>query len=261
MFRARVLFYQGDVLAARAELAAAKDAAARLRSQVEQAAALLEIEVLLQEGATARAEEVLTAARASERCQSVASHAVALGRVHLAAADPTGALAAVTPCLSGQTARTRVVDTVGALLVAATAHRRLGAQVPAAEFLERALALAERDGLVRVFLDAGRGVRALLTVLIAPEGPHAGFRTALLHRFDVAPAASWKPPEQSVRLTASERAVLRYLPSHLTNEEIAQDLCLSVNTVKSHLRTLYRKLGVTSRREAIARALQLDLLR
>ncbi|GAA5024907.1 LuxR C-terminal-related transcriptional regulator [Actinopolymorpha pittospori] len=261
VFRARVLLYQGDVSAARAELAAAKDAAVRLRSQVEHAAALLEIEVLLQEGATARAEEVLTAARSSERCESVASHAVALGRVHLAAADPNAALAAVTPCLSGQTVRTRVVDTVGALLVAATAHRRLGAQAPAAEFLERALALAERDGLVRVFLDAGRGVRALLTVLIAPEGPHAGFRTALLHRFDVAPAASWKPPEQSVRLTASERAVLRYLPSHLTNEEIAQDLCLSVNTVKSHLRTLYRKLGVTSRREAIARALQLDLLR
>jgi LuxR family transcriptional regulator, maltose regulon positive regulatory protein len=55
--------------------------------------------------------------------------------------------------------------------------------------------------------------------------------------------------------------VLQYLPSHLTNEEIAEDLCVSINTVKSHLRSLYRKLNVAHRREAIARARQLDLLR
>jgi LuxR family maltose regulon positive regulatory protein len=47
---------------------------------------------------------------------------------------------------------------------------------------------------------------------------------------------------------------MRYLSSHLTNEEIAEDLCLSVNTVKTHLRAIYRKLGVSSRRAAIAAA-------
>ena len=191
----------------------------------------------------------------------IAADTVAEGRVHLAQGDPAAALDAVTPCLSGATVETRLLDTVGALLVAATAHRRLGTQAAAAGFLERALTLARDEGLIHVFLEAGRGVRALLTVMIPPQGPHAGFRSALLHRFDVQPAATLKSSDQLTRLTASERAVLRYLPSHLTNEEIAQDLCLSVNTVKSHLRTLYRKLGVTCRREAIARALQLELLR
>ena len=199
--------------------------------------------------------------RPATRGSKIAADTVAEGRVHLAQGDPAAALDAVTPCLSGATVETRLLDTVGALLVAATAHRRLGTQAAAAGFLERALTLARDEGLIHVFLEAGRGVRALLTVMIPPQGPHAGFRSALLHRFDVQPAATLKSSDQLTRLTASERAVLRYLPSHLTNEEIAQDLCLSVNTVKSHLRTLYRKLGVTCRREAIARALQLELLR
>ena len=61
-------------------------------------------------------------------------------------------------------------------------------------------------------------------------------------------------------LTDSERAVLRFLPSHMTNEEISQALFLSINTVKTHLRSAYRKLGVGSRREAIARGRRLGLL-
>jgi LuxR family maltose regulon positive regulatory protein len=63
-----------------------------------------------------------------------------------------------------------------------------------------------------------------------------------------------------VRLTGSERAVLRFLPSHMTNEEIAAALFLSVNTVKTHLRSAYRKLGVRSRREAVAQGRRLGLL-
>ena len=55
-----------------------------------------------------------------------------------------------------------------------------------------------------------------------------------------------------VPLTDSELAVLRFLPSHMTNQEIADALFLSINTVKTHLRSAYRKLGAASRREAIA---------
>jgi LuxR family transcriptional regulator, maltose regulon positive regulatory protein len=54
--------------------------------------------------------------------------------------------------------------------------------------------------------------------------------------------------------------VLRFLPSHMTNQEIAEALFLSINTVKTHLRSAYRKLGVANRRQAIARGRRLDLL-
>jgi LuxR family maltose regulon positive regulatory protein len=54
--------------------------------------------------------------------------------------------------------------------------------------------------------------------------------------------------------------VLRYLPTVLTAAEIADDLHVSVNTVKAHLRSIYRKLGVTRRREAVVRARERGLI-
>ncbi len=56
---------------------------------------------------------------------------------------------------------------------------------------------------------------------------------------------------RSVALTDRELAVLQLLPSMMSNEQIARELFVSVNTVKVHLKSLYRKLGVTSRREAV----------
>jgi len=72
-----------------------------------------------------------------------------------------------------------------------------------------------------------------------------------------APAEPARPRES---LTRSERRVLRYLPTHLRATEIAGELHLSVNTVKTHLRNLYRKLGANSRREAVERARVFGLL-
>jgi DNA-binding CsgD family transcriptional regulator len=63
-----------------------------------------------------------------------------------------------------------------------------------------------------------------------------------------------------VPLSPSELAVLRLLPSLLTNQEIADALFLSVNTIKTHLRSIYRKLAATSRRQAIANGRRLRLL-
>ena len=61
-------------------------------------------------------------------------------------------------------------------------------------------------------------------------------------------------------LTDSESRVLRYLPTHLTAPEIAAELWLSANTVNTHMRHLYAKLGVHSRHEAVDRARALGLL-
>jgi LuxR family maltose regulon positive regulatory protein len=60
--------------------------------------------------------------------------------------------------------------------------------------------------------------------------------------------------------TDREQHVLRYLASTLSNAEIASELYLSVNTVKSHQRMVYRKLGADGRRDAVRRAKELRLL-
>jgi LuxR family maltose regulon positive regulatory protein len=76
------------------------------------------------------------------------------------------------------------------------------------------------------------------------------------------------PPEQQTvaalmveHLTERELIVLHYLPTMLKAGEIASDLYVSVNTVKAHLRSMYRKLGVSNRREAVERARTVGLLR
>jgi len=76
----------------------------------------------------------------------------------------------------------------------------------------------------------------------------------------IQPAPEGKPARLLAPLTASETRVLRYLPSHLSAPEIADELYLSSNTVRTHLRHLYRKLDVHTRSQAIARARALGLL-
>jgi DNA-binding CsgD family transcriptional regulator len=75
-----------------------------------------------------------------------------------------------------------------------------------------------------------------------------------------APAPAGPPPWPGEPLTVSETRVLRYLPTHMGAPEIAAELFLSANTVKTHLRHLYRKLGAHSRREAVQRARAIGLL-
>ena len=72
--------------------------------------------------------------------------------------------------------------------------------------------------------------------------------------------ASPEPVHPREPLTQSETRVLRYLPTHLYAPEIAGELDLSVNTVKTHMRHLYQKLGAHSRREAVERARAFGLL-
>jgi len=68
-----------------------------------------------------------------------------------------------------------------------------------------------------------------------------------------------RPPEEA-GLTLSELKLLQFLPDHLSFPQIAGEMYLSTNTVKTHARSIYRKLGAASRREAVQRARQLGLL-
>jgi LuxR family maltose regulon positive regulatory protein len=138
----------------------------------------------------------------------------------------------------------------------------------------RALALAEHEGHIRVFLDAGPA----LTELLHDVAPDA---TAGLHARAVLTAAAQEPPQPgepadgtSVGGTAGRRVpplvdslsereldVLRLLDSDLGGPDIARELHVSVNTVRTHTRHIYAKLGVANRREAIREAARLGLLR
>jgi LuxR family maltose regulon positive regulatory protein len=262
LIRARVLLADGDPTAARAALSRLRDAWATACPGLSRAITVAEAEAALRAGDGGRARALLLLADEGPRPgdTGLGQAELALSELALSEGDFPGALEAAWPYLAPAAAGT-TWERTRALLAAAVASRRLGDTGAAAGHTERALGLAEPEGAYRVFLDGGPAVRAAVTVLVPPTSRYAGFAGRVLERFDSCAPRLGTPAEQGgVRLTESERAVLCFLPSHMTNEEISDALFLSVNTVKTHLRSAYRKLGVGSRREAIARGRRLGLL-
>ena len=222
--------------------------------------AALDADIALRDGDPGQARLALAPISAGPGA-SRADLMLAQARVLLAEGDSRGALAAVGPCLDGTASQITLHDQISALVTVSVAHRRLGETEQAAAHLSRALTLAEPHGAYRVFLDGGPAARSALTVLIRPGSQGSALAARILQRFDTCPArADGQPVTASVPLTVSELAVLRFLPSHMTNQEIAEALFLSINTVKTHLRSVYRKLGVSTRRQAISRGGRLGLL-
>jgi LuxR family maltose regulon positive regulatory protein len=130
-----------------------------------------------------------------------------------------------------------------------------GRQAESRRFLLGALASAESEGLVHPFLSGGAHVEELLRTL---PGQPAAFRKLVLDRF--APNARGEAGQLTEPLTARELELLAYLPSRLTNAELAARCYVSVNTVKTHMAHIYRKLDAGGRDAAIARARELGLL-
>ena len=165
------------------------------------------------------------------------------------------ALTAAESCLAAQADGAKLHERISALLAAAVAHRRLKNTQRAIDLLEQALLLAEPEDMYRPFLEGGPAARAVLTVLVEPASRSAGFSRKILQRFDAQPAVLPTASCGAIpALSDSELTVLRFLPSRLSNQEISEALFVSINTVKTHLRSIYRKLGVGSRREAVALA-------
>jgi LuxR family transcriptional regulator, maltose regulon positive regulatory protein len=144
-----------------------------------------------------------------------------------------------------------------AWLVAVVARHALGHTRDASEAVERALEIAAPDGYRRPFADGGGAVRRLLQRHAALPTAYAPVVAELI---DALERVSAPPPGLLEPLSDRERDVLRLLPTLLPNTEIASELFVSVNTVKTHVKSIYRKLEVSSRREAVARARQLRLI-
>jgi LuxR family transcriptional regulator, maltose regulon positive regulatory protein len=178
----------------------------------------------------------------------------------LAEGDPAGALDAVADVLDGTAPVLGYVTVMEAHLLAGLAHRQLGDQRAASQAAETALALAEQDRLVLPF--AMTGSAGLLEALPRHQTAHGALLADIL---DVvhgcSPAArqpSSSPPAEE--LSPGELRVLRYLPTNLSRPEIAGELSVSLNTVSTHLRSIYAKLQVRDRSSAVQRARELRLL-
>jgi LuxR family maltose regulon positive regulatory protein len=183
-----------------------------------------------------------------------------LAVLRLAQDDPRAALAALAPVLDGSAPVGWRPLMVEAFLLAAIAQDALGNMDEADRALEHALDHAEPDGALLAFLlhPAPR----LLERHSRHRTGHAALITEIQDRLadnrSVPPPAAPRPPLEPLR--QSELRVLRYLPTNLTAPEIATELYVSLNTVKTHTRNLYAKLGTHRRAEAVARARSLGLL-
>jgi LuxR family maltose regulon positive regulatory protein len=178
----------------------------------------------------------------------------------LADGDPAGALDALREVLDGTAPVTGYITVVEAQLLAGRASRALGDRRAADRSAERALALAEADRLVLPF--AMTGSRELLENLPRHQTAHAALLTDILDLLpgSSAPAGGRPSSRPTERLSPSELRVLRYLPTNLSRPQIAAELSVSVNTVGTHIRRIYAKLGAEDRSTAVHRARELRLL-
>jgi LuxR family transcriptional regulator, maltose regulon positive regulatory protein len=171
-----------------------------------------------------------------------------------------GRVADVETILAGVRGRSsNPVACAEAWLVTALAADRRRNDHEALRAMDHALALAEPENLRRPFLAFGDRVEPMIRHRQRLTPDLREFVTGLLAEFDT----TEQIPNTDVpidRLTDRESMVLRHMATLQTNEDIAADLCISVNTVKAHAKSVYRKLSIANRREAVERGRVLGLI-
>jgi LuxR family maltose regulon positive regulatory protein len=218
--------------------------------------ALLQTQARLGETAAARA--AITALDEEQLDRADLRNAVAA--VHLAEGNPRAAVEVLVPIAEGSAPVAIPASRIQALLLGAAAHAQLGDMAAAEGATERALELAEPDAMILPF--ATTPVRDLLEHHPRHRTSHAGFLSDILAVLAGSSPAPRRDHAAAAleELSDAELRVLRYLPSNLAAPEIAAELYLSANTVKTHMRHLYAKLSAHTRTQAVARARELGLL-
>jgi LuxR family transcriptional regulator, maltose regulon positive regulatory protein len=147
------------------------------------------------------------------------------------------------------------------VLVVRAKARQLQGDLPAAiASLCRALTLAEPEGYVRIFVDEGPSMAALLRT-VEKQGDGGSYVRRILAAFGGTMEGSAHTRQDLVDpLSARELDVLRLLGTDLDGPDIARELVVSLNTVRTHTKNIYAKLGVNNRRAAVRRADELDLM-
>ena len=178
----------------------------------------------------------------------------------LAEGDAHAALVALQPTVTRATGVDHPLVLIRSLLLDARAHYLLDEEREARVSVERALDLAEPDGLILPFLWIDS--RDLLERHPRHETAHGAFVTAITDALSgVEPELPRRRSGSSdVKLSETELRILRFLPTNLTAGEIASEIYVSVNTVKTHMRNIYTKLDAHSRGEAVDYAREFGLL-
>ena len=219
---------------------------------------------LVESRAYVAAGDISAAVAAAERAggNSSPEAAATLAHAWLAAGDGKNArlvLASARPARSGESERVRVQ----ACLADARLGYHSGDRARGRQSLEHALRLAEREQLRLPFvLEQG-----WIGPVLRRDPELSGIQRRLFpstRRHDRPPAPSGLSPEATVLvvepLTEREREVLQHVAGMLNTAEIASEMYISINTVKAHLKSSYRKLAATHRGEAVRRARQLELI-
>ena len=180
---------------------------------------------------------------------------VAAARVLLSRNRDEQVLAVLQPLTAERATRDHLRTRIEAMILSAIAADRLGDHALALASLQRALDLAAPADLRAPFLAYSELLAGMIdrySWQLAGSSAYAAELVDDLHPEEL--------PVFVEPLTSRELAVLEYLPTMMTNTEIARHLLVSVNTVKTHLKSVYRKLGVERRRDAVVLAKQLEIL-
>jgi LuxR family maltose regulon positive regulatory protein len=198
-----------------------------------------------------------------------------LARVHLARGKADKALKVLEPLYVPAETAGRFGQVIEICLLQALALQAQGNTAAALAQLERSLALAEPEGYARIYLDEGVPAARLLAAFCrAPSKPAhlQRYAQSLLAMFDDATkdkvqmtqasdsSSALRPSSLVEPLTKRELQVLRLMAADLSSPEIAEELVIAVSTARSHIKSIYGKLGAHSRYEAVERARALHLL-
>jgi LuxR family transcriptional regulator, maltose regulon positive regulatory protein len=193
-------------------------------------------------------------------------HAI-LARLLIAQGKPGEALVVLEQLLRSYESAGWMWGAISTMTLQALAFQAQGSLPAALDTLRRALALAAPEGYLHTFVEKGEPMAALLgearAQSIAP--PYITKLLAAFNELSIEHAVSSMTPRKASNaqfeaLSERELRVLRLLAAGLSNQEIASELVVSVNTVKTHIKRIYDKLGVHSRVTAIEQARQLQLL-